>query len=334
VGNFPPGWSEWNGKYRDAVRDYWRGADATLGEFAYRLTGSPDLYEASGRRPHASINFVTAHDGFTLRDLVSYNEKHNEANGEDNRDGESHNRSWNCGVEGPTEDPAVNALRSRQQRNLLATLFLSQGVPMLLGGDELGRTQHGNNNAYCQDNETSWHDWGTVDEALLAFTREVIRLRKAHPAFRRRRFFQGRPIHGTEVSDISWFTPDGARMAEEQWGEGFAKSLGVFLNGRAIPERDEDGRRIVDESFYLMVNAHHEPLPFTVPGHPWGRRWVTVLDTREPTLAGGTRVHGAGEALTVEARSLVVLRRARRESAASPQPARPGPGAPRSRPRS
>jgi glycogen operon protein len=311
VGNFPPGWSEWNGKYRDAVRDYWRGADATLGEFAYRLTGSPDLYEGSGRRPYASVNFVTAHDGFTLRDLVSYNDKHNEANGEENRDGEGHNRSWNCGAEGPTDDAAVNALRARQQRNLLATLFLSQGVPMLLGGDELGRTQQGNNNAYCQDSELAWYDWAHVDTGLLAFTRSLIAFRKAHVVFRRRRFFQGRPIHGTGVSDLAWFTPDGAPMSEEHWGEAFAKSLAVFLGGRAIPDRDRDGRRMRDDSFYLLFNAHHEPLAFTVPGRPWGRGWVAALDTREPRLEEGDGALEAGQSLTVEARSLVVLRRLR-----------------------
>jgi glycogen operon protein len=309
VGNFPAGWSEWNGKYRDAIRDYWRGADATLGEFAYRLTGSSDLYEGSGRRPHASVNLVTAHDGFTLRDLVSYNDKHNEANGEDNRDGESHNRSWNCGAEGPADDPAVNALRARQQRNLLSALFLSQGVPMLLGGDEMGRTQGGNNNAYCQDNELSWYDWGHVDEALLAFTRRLVAFRRAHPVFRRRRFFQGRRIRGSDVTDIAWLAPDGTPMSEEQWGEGFAKSLGVFLNGRAIPSVDRDGRRIVDDSFYLLFNAHHEPVAFTAPGRPWGRRWVTALDTRDVGEGAGEQTYDAGQPVTVEARALLVLRR-------------------------
>jgi glycogen operon protein len=310
VGNFPPGWSEWNGKYRDAIRDYWRGADAALGELAYRLTGSSDLYETSGRRPYASINFVTAHDGFTLRDLVSYNDKHNEANGEDNQDGESHNRSWNCGVEGPTDDPEVNALRARQQRNFLATLLLSQGVAMLLGGDELGRTQQGNNNAYCQDNELSWYDWEHVDDSLLQFTRGLIAFWKAHPVFRRRRFFQGRAIHGTDVSDIAWFTPDGAPMSEEHWGEGFAKSLAVFLNGRGITEPDEDGRRVTDDTFYLLFNAHHEPLVFRLPGGRWGRRWVAVLDTRDAAAPreGDTR-HAAGSEVEVAARSVVVLRR-------------------------
>jgi glycogen operon protein len=310
VGNFPPGWSEWNGKYRDTVRDYWRGADRTLGEFAYRLTGSSDLYETSGRRPYASVNFVTAHDGFTLADLVAYNDKHNEANGEDNRDGTDDNRSWNCGVEGPTDDPAVGNLRSRQQRNVLVTLFLSQGVPMLLGGDEFGRTQHGNNNAYCQDSEISWYDWKQVDEALLDFTRQLIRFRKDHPVFRRRRWFQGRPIHGSEVKDIAWFLPEGTEMQEAHWNDAFTKSLAVFLNGRAIPARDEAGRRITDDSFLLLFNAHHEPVTFMLPGARWGRRWTTVMDTREPVPAGAADAYTAGGAVIVEGRGLMVLRRA------------------------
>ncbi|HZD41184.1 MAG TPA: glycogen debranching protein GlgX, partial [Terriglobales bacterium] len=229
VGNFPPLWSEWNGKYRDSVRDYWRGEDQALAEFAYRFTGSPDLYEATGRRPYASINFITAHDGFTLQDLVSYNEKHNEANGEDNRDGEDHNRSWNCGAEGPAEDEAVVTLRTRQKKNFLATLLLSQGVPMLLGGDEIGRTQWGNNNSYCQDNDISWFDWGNTDSTLLEFVRRLIRLRQEHPIFRRRRWFQGRPIHGSDINDIGWFRPDGEEMSDEDWKAGFAKSLALFL---------------------------------------------------------------------------------------------------------
>ncbi|HSB53241.1 MAG TPA: alpha-amylase family glycosyl hydrolase, partial [Gemmatimonadales bacterium] len=309
VGNFPPGWAEWNGKYRDIVRDYWRGSDRTLGEFASRLAGSPDLYEASGRRPHASINFVTAHDGFTLRDLVCYHDKHNEANGEENRDGESHNRSWNCGAEGPSDDAGVNTLRARQQRNFLATLFLSQGVPMLLGGDEIGRTQGGNNNGYCQDNETSWFDWAGADQSLLEFTRRLIRFYKAHPVFRRRRWFQGRPIHGSRVSDIGWFSPDGRGMSEENWGAGFAKSLGVFLNGEGIATPGARGERVADESFYLLFNGHHEPLAFTLPARHWGRRWVTVLDTAEPLPQETDHAYDAGKAVQVEARSLVVLRR-------------------------
>jgi glycogen operon protein len=307
VGNFPPQWSEWNGKYRDTVRDYWRGQDQTLAEFAYRFTGSSDLYESSGRRPIASINFVTAHDGFTLRDLVSYNDKHNEANGEDNRDGESHNRSWNMGAEGDTDEAGIRAARAAQQRNFLTTLFLSQGVPMVLGGDELGRTQRGNNNAYCQDNEVSWVDWASVDHDLLAFTRELIAFRKAHPVFQRRRWFQGRPLHGTGVSDIGWFRPDGAEMSEEQWTEGFAKSIGVFLNGRAIPSRDSQGERIVDDSFYVIFNAHHEPLEFTLPGPAWGRQCRAALETVPGTLDPAA-TYRSGEQLTVPARSVTVLR--------------------------
>jgi glycogen operon protein len=234
VGNFPPGWSEWNGKYRDCIRDYWRGADSMLAEFGQRFTGSSDLYQGDYRRPTASINFVTAHDGFTLHDLVSYNEKHNEANGENNQDGDSHNRSWNCGAEGLTTDPAIVALRKQQKRNLLTTLFLSQGVPMLLAGDELGRTQRGNNNAYCQDNEISWVNWAAADEDLLAFTRKLIQLRKNHPVFCRRRWFQGLPIKGSGVEDIAWFLPEGTEMTEENWSHDFAKSLAVFLNGKAL----------------------------------------------------------------------------------------------------
>ena len=312
VGNFPPLWSEWNGRYRDTMRDYWRGEEAKLGDFAYRLTGSSDLYEGDGRRPSASVNFVTAHDGFTLRDLVSYNEKHNEANGEDNRDGESHNRSWNCGVEGDTDDATICALRDRQQRNFLATLFLSQGVPMLLGGDEMGRTQHGNNNAYCQDNEFSWIDWSARDRnlALLIYTRRLIHLRRGHPVLRRRRWFQGRALHGSGVSDIAWFNPNGTEMTDEQWGVGSAKSLAVFLNGDEIPSRGPRGERIVDDSLLILFNAHSEALAFTVPEARWGARWDLLLDTNEPETPEGTRKSGAGEEVIVEGRSVVVFRRA------------------------
>ena len=309
VGRFPPLWLEWNGKYRDCVRDYWRGQEQTLGEFGYRFTGSSDLYEMTGRKPYASINFVTAHDGFTLDDLVSYNEKHNEANGEDNRDGETHNRSWNCGVEGPTQDPKVNAIRNRQKRNFLATLFLSQGIPMLLGGDEIGRSQNGNNNSYCQDNEISWFDWQSAETELLEFTRQLIQFRKQHPVFRRRRWFEGRPIHGDQVHDICWFTPDGLEMAEEHWGEGSAKALGVFLNGSAINSPDARGERVVDDSFYLLFNAHHDPLRFTLPKRQWGEQWVAVLDTNEPLPKEEKRTYRAGSKLAVESRSLKVLRR-------------------------
>jgi isoamylase len=306
VGNFPPLWSEWNGRYRDTVRDYWRGEDQTLGEFAYRFTGSPDLYEGTGRRPLASVNFVTAHDGFTLTDLVSYNEKHNEANGEDNRDGTGDNRSWNCGTEGPSDDPDVLALRARQRRNLLATLLLSQGVPMLLGGDEIGRTQHGNNNAYCQDNELSWHDWGSVDEELLEFVRALVRFRLEHPIFHRRRFFQGTPVRGTGMTDIAWFRPDGARMTDEDWNVSYARSLGVFLNGAGIGTPDKRGQRILDDSFFLAFNAHYEPLPFELPGRTWGASWRETIRTGVGMVQDGP-VRQGGEQLDVDARELVVL---------------------------
>jgi isoamylase len=309
VGQFPPLWLEWNGKYRDCVRDYWRGEDQTLGEFAYRFTGSSDLYEMTGRKPYASINFVTAHDGFTLNDLVSYNEKHNEANGEESRDGESHNRSWNCGAEGPTEDPEVTKLRDRQKRNFLATLFLSQGIPMLLGGDEIGRSQNGNNNGYCQDNEISWFDWESADKDLLEFTRQLIQLRKEHPVFHRRRWFQGRPIHGAQVTDIGWFTSDGSEMRQEDWNGGFAKALGIFLNGEGIQSPDSRGERVVDESFYVLFNAHHEPLQFTLPKRDWGDEWVVVLDTDRSTPKAEEQRQKAGQEVLVESRSLKVLRR-------------------------
>jgi isoamylase len=309
VGNFPPKWSEWNGKYRDAVRDYWRGADETLAEFATRFAGSSDLYASTGRVPYASINFVTAHDGFTLHDLVSYNDKHNAANGERNRDGESHNRSWNCGVEGPTDDPDINALRARQKRNFIANLFLSQGVPMLLGGDEIGRTQRGNNNAYCQDNEISWFDWENIDENLPAFTRHLIAFRKQHPVFRKRRWFQGQPIASSDIHDIGWFTPGGTEMSEEDWNTGFGKTLGVFLNGEGIAAPDSRGERIIDDSFYILFNSHHESIPFKLPAREWGREWVKVLDTSEERLEESVRKYRAGGAIRVESRSLVVMRR-------------------------
>ena len=309
VGNFPPLWSEWNGKYRDCVRDFWRGEDRTLAEFAFRFTGSSDLYESTTRRPNASINFITAHDGFTLHDLVSYNEKHNEANGEENKDGESHNRSWNCGEEGPTDNVDVMALRAKQVRNFLSTLFLSQGIPMLLGGDEMGRTQQGNNNGYCQDNEISWFNWENTDETLLAFTRNLIRFRSKHPVFMRRGWFLGRAIHGSGVEDIGWFTPDGIEMAEENWGEGFAKSIAVFLNGRAIRYPDLRGEKIVDDSFLLLFNAHHESIPFALPGPEWGKQWVRVLDTEEGDFSDDEKGYPAKEEIAVQSRSLVLLKR-------------------------
>jgi isoamylase len=313
VGNFPPLWTEWNGKYRDCVRDFWRGEPATLGEFAFRLTGSSDLYKDDGRRPIASINFVTAHDGFTLNDLVSYNEKHNQANGEGNRDGESHNRSWNCGLEGPSDDLEIIALREKQKRNFIATLYLSQGVPMLLHGDEMSRSQRGNNNVYCQDNELSHVDWSNVREhwSLLEFTQRVTRLRSEHPVFRRRRFFQGLPVRGTAgdgLSDIVWLNPAGGPMKEDDWEAGFAMSVGVFLNGGAISEPDQRGQHIVDETFLLIFNAHHQDIAFTIPEEKYGRSWEIVLDTAAPLLEDRSSSK-AGEPVDVEARSLLVLRR-------------------------
>ncbi|MGZ8868478.1 MAG: glycogen debranching protein GlgX [Thermoanaerobaculia bacterium] len=310
VGNFPPLWSEWNGKYRDNIRDYWRGTDNTLDDFANRITGSSDLYGTTGRRPSASINFITAHDGFTLRDLVSFNDKHNEANGENSADGANDNNSWNSGAEGPTDDPAINALRARRQRNFLTTLFTSQGVPMLLGGDELGRTQNGNNNAYCQDNELSWFDWENVDDELMAFTARIIRFRKEHPVFTRRRWFMGRPLRGADVSDIGWFKPDGEQMTDQDWQSGFARSLGVFLNGHAIPTPDGRGEPIIDDSFYLLYNANYESMSFRLPTGPWGDRWVKVIDTNEPIPdLRDQEEFSAGEELRIEAHSVVVLKR-------------------------
>jgi glycogen operon protein len=312
VGNFPPLWSEWNGKYRDSVRDYWRQSSSQLGELAERLTGSSDLYEATGRRPFASINFVTCHDGFTLADLVSYNDKHNEANGEDGRDGTDDNRSWNCGVEGPSDDPEIDALRRRQARNLLATLVLSQGVPMLLGGDELGRTQRGNNNGYCQDNELSWFDWDNVDHRLLEWTRALISIRLEHPIFRRRRFFQGRPLRahgeGGRLPDVAWFRPDGNEMTEEDWTVGYAKSLGVFLNGLAIPDPDIHGRAVVDSSFYLLFNGWEKELDFVLPGARWARNWTVVVDSAEDRPIGGRgRTYRAGRAVAARGHHFLLL---------------------------
>ncbi|RSD15448.1 glycogen debranching protein GlgX [Amycolatopsis eburnea] len=325
VGNFPPLWTEWNGAYRDTVRDFWRGEPATLGEFASRITGSSDLYQSDGRRPFASINFVTAHDGFTLDDLVSYNEKHNEANGEDGRDGADDNRSWNCGAEGPTDDEKVLGLRARQRRNLIATMLLSQGVPMLLHGDELGRTQQGNNNAYCQDNELSWVDWSLLERnrELVEFTSAVIGLRREHPVFRRRRFFAGRPIRrGDELRDIAWFTPDGAEMTDQDWEAGFGRSIMVFLNGTAIPDRDARGERVVDDSFLLCFNAHEDDITMTVPDGEYGEEWAVVLDSTTGEVfhrsVGGVlvgdrlttpRTVRGGGTLVVGARSLAVLLR-------------------------
>ncbi|WP_125079823.1 glycogen debranching protein GlgX [Mycobacterium sp. P7213] len=313
VGNFPGLWTEWNGKYRDTVRDYWRGEPETLGEFASRLTGSSDLYEATGRRPSASINFVTCHDGFTLADLVSYNEKHNEANGEDNRDGESYNRSWNCGVEGPTDDPAILALRAHQARNIMATLLISQGTPMILHGDEMGRSQRGNNNVYCQDSELSWMDWTLAERNAdqLAFTRAMTALRTAHPVFRRRRFFEGRPLcGGDEVHDIAWLTPAGQEMTQQDWGSEFGRCVMVFLNGEALPEPDLRGQRIIDDSFLLCFNASETPVEFVTPNTDYAQVWTAVIDTADP--AGRTElVVDAGQAVTVTGRSLTILCKSR-----------------------
>ncbi|GAB2556546.1 glycogen debranching protein GlgX [Nocardia heshunensis] len=311
VGNFPVAWTEWNGKYRDTVRDYWRGQPATLGEFASRLTGSSDLYEATGRRPSASINFVTAHDGFTLADLVSYNEKHNTANGEDNRDGENYNRSWNCGVEGPTDDPEILALRARQARNLLATLMLSQGTPMLLHGDEFGRTQQGNNNAYCQDSPLSWMDWTLMHTHadLLEFTTRTVALRRAHPIFRRRRFFDPAP-DAQGLGDIAWFTPGGTEMTDADWMTTFARSLTVFLNGDGIREPGPRGEPVTDDSFLLCFNAHDEELDFTLPAASYGNAWSTVLDCSTATGDPAEKtLRPAAATVQVPARCLLVLRR-------------------------
>ena len=314
VGNFPSLWTEWNGQYRDTVRDYWRGEDSTLGEFASRLTGSSDLYQDSSRRPGASINFVIAHDGFTLADLVSYNDKHNEANGENSQDGESTNRSWNCGEEGPTDDPAILALRGRQQRNILATLLVSQGTPMLAHGDELGRTQQGNNNVYCQDSPLAWMDWDLAETNadLVEFTSRAIALRTEHPVFRRRRFFAGRPIRsGQEARDIAWLTPAGDEMTPADWDSGFGKSLTVFLNGDGIPYKDPRGERVTDDSFLLCFNAHYEDLEFTLPDGNYGAEWTVELDTNTPTGARDdeSAVVRAGTSTTAVSRSVLVLRK-------------------------
>ncbi|HVR94479.1 MAG TPA: glycogen debranching protein GlgX [Casimicrobiaceae bacterium] len=315
VGNFPPGWAEWNDKYRDTMRAYWKGDGGLIGEFSRRLTGSSDLYGRHGRLPHASINFITAHDGFTLDDLVSYNEKHNEANLEENRDGNNNNLSWNCGVEGPTDDPAINALRARQKRNMLATLLLSQGVPMLVAGDEIGRTQNGNNNAYCQDNGLSWLDWGHDPERakLRDFVRRMVHLRRTHPVFRRRHFFQGRPLHGSEAKDIVWLKPDGSEMTAEEWNQDFARCLGVYLAGSALTEVDARGQRVVDDDFVVLFNAHHDPVPFRLPAKtlaPHGDgQWQAIVDTARDDGLAPDGVFEAESTYPLEGRSLVLLMR-------------------------
>jgi isoamylase len=324
VGNFPAGWAEWNGRYRDTIRRYWKGDGGQVSELGYRLSGSSDLYEASGRRPFASINFVTAHDGFTLHDLVSYNDKHNEANLEDNKDGWDDNQSWNCGVEGPTADPAIVELRRRQQRNILTTLLLSQGVPMICGGDEIGRTQGGNNNAYCQDNEISWIDWALSpdDDALLRYTTALLMLRAAHPVFRRRQFFQGRGIYGADIKDLSWFRPDGQEMTPTDWQLGYVRCLGVRLAGDRIEERDHLGNPIRDDTFLLLMNAHHETIPFRLPPHPEPNHWHLVVDTTQPVIPARAPLLAEGDRYDLRGRSLAVLQL---DTSIPTRPQRPGP---------
>jgi isoamylase len=309
VGNFPVGWAEWNDRYRDTVRAYWKGDGGVAGDLAYRITGSSDLYAHSGRRPYASINFVTAHDGFTLQDLVSYNEKHNDANGENNQDGNNNNLSWNCGVEGPTDDPNILALRAKQKRNLLATLLLSQGVPMLYQGDDIGHTQLGNNNAYCQDSSISWVNWDLQpqDRDLLAFVQRLINLRKRHPIFRRRHFFQGRPIKGANIKDVLWLNPAGHEMSEDEWRDSSVRCLGMFLSGQGLDETDERGRRLSDENFLVLLNAHHEDVEFVLPAYRPGARWTAWMDT---SREGGLRpadTYDSGASYPLQARSMVVL---------------------------
>ncbi len=317
VGNFPVLWTEWNGEYRDSIRHFWRGDEGQIGSLAYRITGSSDLYESTGRRPYASINFVTAHDGFRLRDLVSYNEKHNEANGDGNGDGSDNNISWNCGVEGPTDDPAVLALRARQQRNFMATLLLSQGVPMILHGDETSQTRGGNNNTYCQDNEISWMDWDLDhgQQNLLEFTRFVVRLRKEHPVFRRQSFFRGRSMRHRNLLDVAWFRPDGEQMTEEDWNNPFSRSLGMLMAGDAIGEVDDRGNQVVDDTILVLINAHWEPIRFVMPTNRLGGRgdllegdWELLLDTRAETGRRRLRPLLAHETYRLESRSLSVFR--------------------------
>ncbi len=316
VGGFPLLWSEWNGKYRDTVRDFWRGEDSRLAEFAYRFTGSSDLYKTNGRSPHASVNFITAHDGFTLMDLVSYNDKHNDDNGEGNRDGDDHNRSWNCGAEGETDDPTVLKLRAQQRRNFLVTMMLSQGVPMLVSGDEMGRSQGGNNNAYCQDNKISWLDWDLQEEneTLLDFNRQLINFRRQHPVFHRRKWFMGRDIHGSGVKDIGWFNPDGEPMRQEQWNDGFAKAIGVLLNGEEIATTGNRGERIIDENFLLLFSAHYETIEFTLPVTLQDWEWVVIIDTTKPRFVRRGRRYLSDKPIPVEARSVMVLQRIGRVS--------------------
>ncbi|CAM4057182.1 isoamylase [Pedobacter westerhofensis] len=306
VGKFPIGWAEWNGKFRDCIRDYWSGSENTLPEFADRITGSADLYK-DYRKPTASINFITAHDGFTLHDLVSYNEKHNDANGEDNQDGESNNRSWNCGAEGPTDDQDIIALRMKQKRNFLTTLFLSQGVPMLLAGDELGRTQQGNNNSYCQDNEISWLDWEAADQDLRGFTSSLIRLRREHAVFSRKNWFKGQPLKANGIEDIAWFLPDGSPMDDEHWNEGAAKSVATFLNGKGLNTLDDAGNKVVDDSFYMIFNAHEEEIQYQLPGDEYGGEWRIIIDTASAAPVSATLIFAPGTQVPVGGRTVVLL---------------------------
>jgi isoamylase len=310
VGNFPILWTEWNGRYRDSVRRYWRGDDSYASEMGYRLTGSSDLYEEDGRRPHASINFVTAHDGFTLTDLVSYNEKHNQPNGENNQDGTNANYSWNCGPEGPTTDARVIELRERQRRNLTATLLFSQGVPMLLGGDEIGRSQQGNNNGYCQDNEISWFDWQLDDgeQRVLQFTKRLIRVRQQHPALRRRNFFSGRPIRGTDIKDITWLREDGAEMADSEWNAAWLKCFGMLMSG-TLAEPDEQGRPVTDDALLLILNASDSGIEFKLPPVAPGTRWQLVVDTAHPDVEEGEESYGGGGLFVIRERSLALFSR-------------------------
>ncbi len=310
VGKFPPGWTEWNGKYRDCMRDYWRGGESALPEFANRFTGSSDLYLNNYRKPIASINFITAHDGFTLNDLVSYNKKHNEANGENNKDGLDDNRSWNCGEEGPSDDSMVQEWRKRQKRNFLTTLFLSQGVPMLLSGDEISRSQKGNNNAYCQDNEISWTDWKNADTDLLEFTRKLIHLRKKHPVFRRSKWFQGQPVKGEGPKDIEWFLPEGTEMQDEHWEHDNASSLAIFLNGQAVNllgKKAEETKEAKDDSFYIIFNASHIPIKYKLPPENYGSHWKLLLDTSRDFLHEHENNSKVKDKIKVEGRSVVVL---------------------------
>jgi glycogen operon protein len=324
AGNFPVGWAEWNGRYRDSVRRFWKGDAGLVGEIAYRLSGSSDLYQSTGKRPYASVNFVTCHDGFTLNDLVSYNEKHNEANGEGNRDGDNYNNSWNCGAEGPTDNEAINALRDKQRRNLLASLFVSQGVPMLSAGDEFCRTQRGNNNAYCQDNEISWLSWEHDDRAksLLGFTRQLLALRRDHPIFRRPKFFQGRPIRGANIKDIMWFNSTGAEMSDAEWGSWFIRCLGMLLGGASIDVRDPRGRPIIDNTFLVLLNAHYEPVPFILPGLR-DVEWEVVMDTsRDPSFVASGEILESAAIYDLRDRSVALFQlKEGSEGAAAANPA-------------